>query len=160
MSSLHLKQFTQLEFVIVIYCIKNVNDSIWYNSAYIFSDLTENLRLTNVTYKIPLNTLCDRVHNLHIAISRASSGDILYKVSQKPDAHRKPSCVVCVGLQVVLKSILKAMAPLAQIALLVLFAIVIFAIIGLEFFSGAFHYACYRKDTGTRVAVTLSKSPT
>jgi len=53
------------------------------------------------------------------------------------------------GLQVVLKSILKAMAPLAQIALLVLFAIVIFAIIGLEFFSGVFHNACYRKDTGT-----------
>jgi len=52
------------------------------------------------------------------------------------------------GLQVVLKSILKAMAPLAQIALLVLFAIVIFAIIGLEFFNGAFHYACYRKGTG------------
>ena len=54
------------------------------------------------------------------------------------------------GLQVVLKSILKAMAPLAQIALLVLFAIVIFAIIGLEFFSGAFHHACYRKVTGAR----------
>ena len=52
------------------------------------------------------------------------------------------------GLQVVLKSILKAMAPLAQIALLVLFAIVMFAIIGLEFFNGAFHYACYRKGTG------------
>jgi len=55
---------------------------------------------------------------------------------------------VRVGLQVVLKSILKAMAPLAQIALLVLFAIVIFAIIGLEFFNGAFHYACYRIGTG------------
>ncbi|ESN95222.1 hypothetical protein HELRODRAFT_128993, partial [Helobdella robusta] len=46
------------------------------------------------------------------------------------------------SLQVVLKSILKAMAPLLQIALLVLFAIVIFAIIGLEFFMGAFHSAC------------------
>ena len=40
------------------------------------------------------------------------------------------------------------MAPLAQIALLVLFAIVIFAIIGLEFFNGAFHYACYKIGTG------------
>lgn len=48
-----------------------------------------------------------------------------------------------VGLQVVLKSIIKAMAPLLQIGLLVLFAIVIFAIIGLEFYSGALHKTCY-----------------
>lgn len=47
------------------------------------------------------------------------------------------------GLQVVLKSIIKAMAPLLQIGLLVLFAIVIFAIIGLEFYSGALHKSCY-----------------
>jgi len=53
-----------------------------------------------------------------------------------------------VGLQVVLKSILKAMAPLLQIGLLVLFAILMFAIIGLEFLSGAFHQACQRRDTG------------
>jgi hypothetical protein len=38
------------------------------------------------------------------------------------------------------------MAPLLQIALLVLFAIVIFAIIGLEFYSGALHKTCYRKE--------------
>ncbi|XP_055309467.1 voltage-dependent calcium channel type A subunit alpha-1-like isoform X3 [Sitodiplosis mosellana] len=47
------------------------------------------------------------------------------------------------SLQVVLFSILKAMAPLLQIALLVLFAIIIFAIIGLEFYSGALHNSCY-----------------
>ncbi|XP_035706296.1 voltage-dependent calcium channel type A subunit alpha-1 isoform X5 [Folsomia candida] len=47
------------------------------------------------------------------------------------------------GLQVVLKSIIKAMAPLLQIGLLVLFAIVIFAIIGLEFYCGALHRTCY-----------------
>ena len=47
------------------------------------------------------------------------------------------------GLQVVLKSIIKAMAPLLQIGLLVLFAIVIFAIIGLEFYSGTLHKTCY-----------------
>lgn len=34
------------------------------------------------------------------------------------------------------------MAPLLQIGLLVLFAIVIFAIIGLEFYSGALHTTC------------------
>ncbi|KAI6210463.1 Voltage-dependent calcium channel A type alpha-1 [Aphelenchoides besseyi] len=50
------------------------------------------------------------------------------------------------SLQVVLKSILCAMAPLLQIGLLVLFAIVIFAIIGLEFYSGIFHSACYNAD--------------
>lgn len=43
----------------------------------------------------------------------------------------------------VLKSIIKAMAPLLQIGLLVLFAIIIFAIIGLEFYSGALHKTCY-----------------
>ncbi|XP_025989217.2 voltage-dependent calcium channel type A subunit alpha-1 isoform X2 [Solenopsis invicta] len=47
------------------------------------------------------------------------------------------------SLQVVLMSIIKAMAPLLQIGLLVLFAIVIFAIIGLEFYSGVLHKACY-----------------
>lgn len=56
-----------------------------------------------------------------------------------------PLCVIRwnKGLQVVLKSIIKAMAPLLQIGLLVLFAIVIFAIIGLEFYSGALHKTCY-----------------
>ncbi|KAJ6638739.1 Voltage-dependent calcium channel type A subunit alpha-1, partial [Pseudolycoriella hygida] len=47
------------------------------------------------------------------------------------------------SLQVVLSSIIKAMAPLLQIGLLVLFAIVIFAIIGLEFYSGILHKTCY-----------------
>ena len=73
------------------------------------------------------------------------------------DKHSASGCVLngLTGLQVVLKSILKAMAPLAQIALLVLFAIVIFAIIGLEFFSGAFHFACYRKATGSKRPLAL-----
>lgn len=42
----------------------------------------------------------------------------------------------------VLKSILKAMVPLFQIGLLVLFAILIFAIIGLELFMGLLHSRC------------------
>ncbi|XP_046472833.1 voltage-dependent calcium channel type A subunit alpha-1 isoform X8 [Neodiprion pinetum] len=50
------------------------------------------------------------------------------------------------SLQVVLKSIIKAMAPLLQIGMLVLFAIIIFAIIGLEFYSGALHKTCYSID--------------
>ena len=51
--------------------------------------------------------------------------------------------ITFLGLQVVLKSILKALAPLMQIGLLVMFAILIFAIIGLEFYSGALHKTCY-----------------
>ena len=45
-----------------------------------------------------------------------------------------------------LKSILKALAPLMQIGLLVMFAILIFAIIGLEFYSGLLHKTCYSID--------------
>ncbi|KAK6620728.1 hypothetical protein RUM43_011023 [Polyplax serrata] len=55
------------------------------------------------------------------------------------------------SLQVVLKSIIKAMAPLLQIGLLVLFAIVIFAIIGLEFYSGALHKTCYSLEDLTKI---------
>ena len=55
----------------------------------------------------------------------------------------------------VLKSIIRAMAPLLQIGLLVLFAIVIFAIIGLEFYVGAFHTACLNNKTG-RPRILLS----
>ncbi|XP_071552669.1 voltage-dependent calcium channel type A subunit alpha-1 isoform X2 [Panulirus ornatus] len=63
------------------------------------------------------------------------------------------------SLQVVLKSIIKAMAPLLQIGLLVLFAIVIFAIIGLEFYSGALHKTCYSlEDLGE--IVTEGEIPT
>ncbi|VDP31784.1 unnamed protein product [Soboliphyme baturini] len=60
------------------------------------------------------------------------------------------------SLQVVLKSILCAMAPLLQIGLLVLFAIVIFAIIGLEFYSGSFHSTCYNEE-GNLIGVCLSR---
>ncbi|XP_053380538.1 voltage-dependent calcium channel type A subunit alpha-1-like isoform X4 [Mercenaria mercenaria] len=51
------------------------------------------------------------------------------------------------SLQVVLKSIIRAMAPLLQVCLLVFFAIIMFAIIGLEIYNGAFHFACYRLDS-------------
>lgn len=46
------------------------------------------------------------------------------------------------GLQIVLKSIMKAMVPLLQIGLLLFFAILMFAIIGLEFYSGRLHSHC------------------
>nr|XP_031526405.1 LOW QUALITY PROTEIN: voltage-dependent L-type calcium channel subunit alpha-1C [Vicugna pacos] len=47
------------------------------------------------------------------------------------------------SLQVVLNSIIKAMVPLLHIALLVLFVIIIYAIIGLELFMGKMHKTCY-----------------
>ncbi|XP_019623868.1 PREDICTED: voltage-dependent L-type calcium channel subunit alpha-1D-like isoform X5 [Branchiostoma belcheri] len=47
------------------------------------------------------------------------------------------------SLQVVLNSILKALVPLLHIALLCLFVIIIYAIIGLELFSGKLHTTCF-----------------
>ncbi|XP_033934690.1 voltage-dependent P/Q-type calcium channel subunit alpha-1A-like [Pseudochaenichthys georgianus] len=52
------------------------------------------------------------------------------------------------SLQVVLKSIMKAMIPLLQIGLLLFVAILMFAIIGLEFYMGQFHNTCYDKISG------------
>ncbi|XP_069795814.1 voltage-dependent L-type calcium channel subunit alpha-1D-like isoform X3 [Narcine bancroftii] len=51
------------------------------------------------------------------------------------------------SLQVVLNSIIKAMVPLLHIALLVLFVIIIYAIIGLELFIGKMHKTCYFMNT-------------
>uniref|UniRef100_A0A8D0UAQ0 Voltage-dependent R-type calcium channel subunit alpha n=1 Tax=Sus scrofa TaxID=9823 RepID=A0A8D0UAQ0_PIG len=52
------------------------------------------------------------------------------------------------SLQIVLKSIMKAMVPLLQIGLLLFFAILMFAIIGLEFYSGKLHRACFTNHSG------------
>ena len=62
------------------------------------------------------------------------------------------------GLQVVLKSIFKALAPLMQIGLLVMFAILIFAIIGLEFYSGALHKSCYSIEDLSKSLFTYNSS--
>ncbi|XP_048587790.1 voltage-dependent P/Q-type calcium channel subunit alpha-1A isoform X2 [Nematostella vectensis] len=61
------------------------------------------------------------------------------------------------SLQVVMKSIMCAMLPLLQICLLVGFVIIIYAIIGLEFLCGSFHYACHDNSTGVP---TLPDEPT
>ncbi|XP_037368962.1 voltage-dependent L-type calcium channel subunit alpha-1F isoform X2 [Talpa occidentalis] len=47
------------------------------------------------------------------------------------------------SLHIVLNSIMKALVPLLHIALLVLFVIIIYAIIGLELFLGRMHQTCY-----------------
>ncbi|XP_058648386.1 calcium channel, voltage-dependent, P/Q type, alpha 1A subunit, b isoform X17 [Onychostoma macrolepis] len=55
------------------------------------------------------------------------------------------------SLQVVLKSIMKAMIPLLQIGVLLFVAILMFAIIGLEFYMGKFHRTCFDNITGEMV---------
>ena len=55
--------------------------------------------------------------------------------------------LLIIGLQVVLTSLIKAMAPLLQIGLLVLFGIVVLAIVGLEFYGGGFHLTCFDERT-------------
>uniref|UniRef100_A0AAQ6IFK0 Voltage-dependent L-type calcium channel subunit alpha n=1 Tax=Anabas testudineus TaxID=64144 RepID=A0AAQ6IFK0_ANATE len=55
------------------------------------------------------------------------------------------------SLQIVLNSIMKAMVPLLHIALLVLFVIIIYAIIGLELFIGRMHKTCYYTRTDNYV---------
>ena len=52
----------------------------------------------------------------------------------------------CSGLQVVMSSIGKAIGPLVNIALLLFFAVLLFAIVGLEFYAGALNKTCYSLD--------------
>ena len=47
-----------------------------------------------------------------------------------------------------MNAILMAIIPLMNIALLVLFVIIIYSIIGLELFMGAFHKTCFDAITG------------
>ena len=47
------------------------------------------------------------------------------------------------SLQVVMSAILKAIPPIGNILILLVFFIVFFAIIGLDFYAGSFHSACY-----------------
>ncbi|XP_072810652.1 voltage-dependent L-type calcium channel subunit alpha-1C isoform X2 [Vicugna pacos] len=63
------------------------------------------------------------------------------------------------SLQVVLNSIIKAMVPLLHIALLVLFVIIIYAIIGLELFMGKMHKTCYSEEGAADVPAEDDPSP-
>ncbi|NXR22164.1 CAC1F protein, partial [Cinclus mexicanus] len=58
------------------------------------------------------------------------------------------------SLHIVLNSIMKAMVPLLHIALLVLFVIIIYAIIGLELFIGRMHKTCFFIGSGRHGGVT------
>merc|ERR1712106_828516 len=52
------------------------------------------------------------------------------------------------SLQIVMNAILMAVIPLVNIGLLVIFVIIIYSIIGLELFMGAFHKTCFNTTTG------------
>uniref|UniRef100_A0A8C6X1R3 Voltage-dependent L-type calcium channel subunit alpha n=1 Tax=Naja naja TaxID=35670 RepID=A0A8C6X1R3_NAJNA len=56
------------------------------------------------------------------------------------------------SLQVVLNSIIKAMLPLFHIAVLVVFMLIIYAIVGQELFKGKMHKTCYYNGTGMECA--------
>ncbi|KAA0195536.1 Voltage-dependent L-type calcium channel subunit alpha [Fasciolopsis buskii] len=51
------------------------------------------------------------------------------------------------SLQIVLNSIITAMVPLLHIALLVIFVIIVYAIVGLELFQSKLHFTCYRNTS-------------
>ncbi|CAG9783214.1 unnamed protein product [Diatraea saccharalis] len=92
----------------------------------------------------PLKLVSRIPSNSHIITQLPVAPDVDFRTLRAIRVLRPLKLVSGVpSLQVVLKSIIKAMAPLLQIGLLVLFAIVIFAIIGLEFYSGALHKTCY-----------------
>ena len=57
-----------------------------------------------------------------------------------------------------MSSIAKAIGPLVNIALLLLFAIIIFAIVGLEFYSGALNKTCYDIRDPRRSPVLFSNN--
>lgn len=79
--------------------------------------------------------------------SRIETLDCSTQISHFERKQKTKNSFANVGLQVVLNSILRAMVPLLHIALLVLFVIIIYAIIGLELFNGKLHATCYHNIT-------------
>ncbi|KPJ06664.1 Voltage-dependent calcium channel type A subunit alpha-1 [Papilio machaon] len=108
----------------------------------------------------PLKLVSRIPSNSHIITQLPVAPDVDFRTLRAIRVLRPLKLVSGVpSLQVVLKSIIKAMAPLLQIGLLVLFAIVIFAIIGLEFYSGALHKTCYSLEDINEI-VNEGESPT
>ncbi|XP_057298022.1 voltage-dependent L-type calcium channel subunit alpha-1S-like isoform X2 [Hydractinia symbiolongicarpus] len=63
------------------------------------------------------------------------------------------------SLQVLMKSLIRAMVPLLQILLLVLFVIIIYSIVGLELLRGRYHYTCFSNETGQLILPKYSSKP-
>lgn len=62
------------------------------------------------------------------------------------------------GLQIVLTSIVKALIPLFYIAMLVVFVIIIYAIIGVELFMGKLRHTCYNTTSREYSPIRSSRS--
>lgn len=80
-------------------------------------------------------------------------GHIFWKFRERFQLNKTFSLIILFinfisGLQVVLNSIIKALIPLFHIALLVVFVVIIYAIIGVELFMGRLHMTCYENITG------------
>lgn len=71
-----------------------------------------------------------------------------WRWGSRPRANALSPPIPATGLHIVLNSIMKALVPLLHIALLVLFVIIIYAIIGLELFLGRMHKTCYFLGSG------------
>lgn len=99
--------------------------------------------------------ISDPVHLAPLPLARGISGAACKRVWQGCKVHLEVvdllSLLLGAGLQVVLNSIIKAMVPLLHIALLVLFMIIIYAIVGQELFKGRMHKTCYYLGTGGAV---------
>ncbi|KAJ3600004.1 hypothetical protein NHX12_033956 [Muraenolepis orangiensis] len=79
---------------------------------------------------------------LEAGIKIIALGFMFHKGSYLRNGWNVMDFIVVLSLQIVLKSIMKAMVPLLQIGMLLFFAILMFAIIGLEFYSGKLHHTC------------------
>ena len=90
----------------------------------------------------------------HLSSSNRPKIDHAFLFNSNHNLH-----VICfaAGLQVVMKSIARAMIPLLQILFLILFVIVIYAIIGLELLRGKFQLTCYNTTTGERIYLFINK---
>jgi len=64
--------------------------------------------------------------------------------------------IFVIGLQVVMMSIVRAIVPLLQVLFLVVFVIVIYAIVGLDFLYDRFHHSCWDNMTKTCKLIQLN----
>ena len=90
----------------------------------------------------------EHTHNFALIMLPQVSSWFCWSAYKNNTKTLKPQMLCFPGLQVVLNSILMAMIPLFHIALLVMFVMIIYAIIGLELFSGILHKICFNNVTG------------
>ncbi|KAM3178487.1 hypothetical protein ACTXT7_002435 [Hymenolepis weldensis] len=125
--------------------VEGANGLIWYSAVYGFG----------IAKRSVYSNLGDGSWNLNFEIITRSNSN-----NSTNDAGENCIVVLFGRLQVVLKSLIKAMAPLLQIGLLVLFGIVVLAIVGLEFYGGGFHLTCFDELCSTEEKEHVSMNVT